>query len=287
MKKSKTLFKKLKSKSSGLEKKANQILQIEISEICANRSQPRKDFDANSLVKLADSIKRYGILQPLVIRRNDSTDQYSYELIAGERRLRAAKMLGMAKIPCVISDVEDRLSAELALVENLIRENLNMFDQANAFAALSSEFGLTQEEIAQKMSLSQSAVANKIRLLKLTENEQRLITDGGLTERHARAFLRIPSSISREKAIKEVMKQKLNVSQTEQYISELIRRLPKSASCTKKQSSNKKPPSFEVVHSHINRYIEKLSQTTDLVSVERASFDDEMVITLHIKNSVS
>ena len=153
-------------------------------------------------------------------------DTCAYELIAGERRLRAAKMLGMSHVPCIIVDVDEAVSAELALVENMLRENLNMFEQAAAFSRLSRKFNLTQEEIAEKMSLSQSAVANKIRLLRLSDAEQQAILEADLSERHARALLRIPDESLRTECLDVIINRKLNVAETDQYITSILVKRP-------------------------------------------------------------
>ena len=198
------------------------ILQLNVNEIKPNRAQPRSDFDNNSIIRLADSIRRYGILQPLTVRRTASDTSCPYELIAGERRLRAAKLLGYLTVPCVIIEADEKMSAEMAIIENLMREDLNMFEKAYGFKQLIENYGHTQADIAQKMSLSQSAVANKLRLLKLSCEEQRLILETGLSERHARALLKIDSKETRMETIKHAAANKLNVASTEQYIEKLL-----------------------------------------------------------------
>ena len=197
-----------------------QVLQLKTDDIRPNRAQPRADFDQNAIIRLADSIRRYGILQPLTVRVSDPDDIYGYELIAGERRLRAAKMLGYLTVPCVVMEVTEQTSAELAIIENLLREDLNMFEQAYGFKKLIENHNLTQEEVARRMSLSQSAVANKLRLLKLTYEEQTRILESSLTERHARALLRIENPSERSEVIDHIVEKKLNVQETEQYIEE-------------------------------------------------------------------
>ena len=244
------------------------VWQIETSRICPNTAQPRQDFDEDAIVKLADSIRQYGILQPLTVRKIGPESEYDYELIAGERRLRASKMLGLVTVPCILVDVNDEVSAELALVENMLRENLGMFEQAAAFAKLNEKHGLTQEEIAKKMSLSQSAVANKMRLLKLSPEERKKIGDAGLTERHARAFLRISNPATRMSAISRVIKEKMNVSETEKHIAELL-----GAENDKKKGAQEPKKSViltaDLVCNNIDRYVEKLRSVSDLVSVTR------------------
>lgn len=201
----------------------SKVVQLKTDDIRPNRAQPRAEFEQNSIIRLADSIRRYGILQPLTVRASDPEDIYGYELIAGERRLRAAKMLGYLTVPCIIMEVSEQISAELAIIENLLREDLNVFEQAYGFKKLIENHHLTQEEVARKMSLSQSAVANKLRLLRLSYEEQKLILETELTERHARALLRLENSSERLDAIRYISEHKLNVQATEHYIEDVLR----------------------------------------------------------------
>ena len=196
----------------------SEIYQLRVDSIRPNRSQPRAVFDNNAIIRLADSIRRYGILQPLTVRPAENDELYAYELIAGERRLRAAKMLGYFTVPCVIVCADELMSAEMAIIENLLREDLNMFEQARGFKRLIDQYSLTQDEVARRMSLSQSAVANKLRLLKLGYDEQKLILETELTERHARALLRLPDDGTRIETIRFIASEKMNVRQTEEYI---------------------------------------------------------------------
>ncbi len=198
------------------------VLQIKTDDIRPNRAQPRADFDQNAIIRLADSIRRYGILQPLTVRLSEPDDIYGYELIAGERRLRAAKMLGYLTVPCVVMNVSEQTSAELAIIENLLREDLNMFEQAYGFRKLIENHRLTQEEVARKMSMSQSAVANKLRLLRLSYEEQRLVLESGLTERHARGVLRIDEPEKRIEVLHTIIDNKMNVQKAEEYIDDLL-----------------------------------------------------------------
>lgn len=212
-------FKKAKNE----EELSSQVLQIKTDDIRPNRAQPRAEFEQNSIIRLADSIRRYGILQPLTVRVSDPDDIYGYELIAGERRLRAAKLLGYLTVPCIVMEVEEQISAELAMIENLLREDLNMFEQAYGFRKLIENHHLTQEEVARKMSMSQSAVANKLRLLKLSYEEQRLILECGLTERHARASLRIGNEKVRTQTLRLIAERKMTVQQSEEYIDGIVK----------------------------------------------------------------
>ena len=200
------------------------VVNIDIDAIKPNRSQPRSDFESNAAIRLADSIRRYGILQPLSVRLlyKEQGDEPKFELIAGERRFRAAKMLGMKSVPCILITADDKKSAELALIENLLREDLNIFETARAIRKLIESFKLTQDEVAKRLSMSQSAVANKIRLLKYTEEEEKLILENHLTERHARALLKLNDSEERIKAMKVVIKARMNVSATEAYVDKLL-----------------------------------------------------------------
>ena len=212
-----------RQKQDTVEEMSARVVQIKTDDIRPNRAQPRAEFDQNAIIRLADSIRRYGILQPLTVRRTeDEDDSYEYELIAGERRLRASKLLGHLTVPCIIMEASEQASAELAIIENLLREDLNMFEQAYGFKKLIEYHQLTQDEVARRMSMSQSAVANKLRLLRLSYEEQRMILELGLSERHARAMLRLPQSDARKEAICHVSEQKMNVLQTERYVEELL-----------------------------------------------------------------
>ena len=260
------------------------VSQIDVRLIKANEAQPRQEFDVDSIIKLADSIRRYGILQPLTVRRIPLGGGYCYELIAGERRLRAAKILGLKTVPCLLSEVNEALSAELSLVENILRENLGMFEQAAAFANLSEKYGLTQEEIAAKMGMSQPAVANKMRLLKLSPEERALITQHDLTERHARALLRINSKGSRLLAIHHIVENNINVAETEKYVTELLssaiigQRKPQPVEKDTKTAR-------ETVYANLDRYIDKLKSNNDWIEVDKRANETETVITLTIKKS--
>lgn len=262
----------------------DRVVEIDIKLIRANGSQPRQDFDTESLIKLADSIRRYGILQPLSVRKISLCGGHCYELVAGERRLRAAKLLGLKTVPCLLAEVNEALSAELALVENILRENLGMFEQAAAFAGLAQKYGLTQEEIASKMGMSQPAVANKMRLLRLTPEERTLISENHLTERHARAFLRIGLKATRLLAIRHTIEKKLNVAETEKYVADLLSQ-NLSAKHTIQATEKEKAVTRDIVFANLDRYIDKLQSNNDWIVVDKKAFDDETVITLTIKKS--
>ena len=202
-------------------KKAGTVLRVGVEEIRPNPRQPRRSFDQKGLEELADSIRRYGVLQPLTVRRLEE----GFELVAGERRLRAAKLAGLHEVPCIVAEVEAEDSALLALVENLQRRDLGFFEEAEAMARLMEEFGLTQEEVARRVGKSPSAVANKLRLLRLGEPERHVVTEGGLSERHARSALRLADSAERLAALEHMAKNHLTVAAAEEYVERRLRRL--------------------------------------------------------------
>ena len=194
------------------------LVEIAPEKIIPNPAQPRMDFAQSELEQLAESIRQNGILQPVIVRR----DRDRYVLIAGERRWRAAKMAGLRTLPAIVQDVSAKDSAVLALIENLQRSDLNFFEEAAAIYALMQERAMTQEEAARRLGMSQPALANKIRLLRLSGEEQRVILEHKLTERHARALLRIEDQILRMQTLKKITENKLNVVQTEEYIKKLL-----------------------------------------------------------------
>lgn len=199
----------------GKEKVINKVVSIGIDQIIPNPNQPRIRFDDEELGQLADSIRENGLLQPLTVRKNP---RGQYELISGERRLRAGKLAGLDHIPCIIIETDARQSAVLALIENIQRSNLNFFEEAAAIRNLITEYQISQEEAAVKLGKAQSTIANKLRLLKLTEAEQCAILNNGLSERHARALLKLDDREDRLKVLEKVLQKKMNVVQTEAYI---------------------------------------------------------------------
>lgn len=200
--------------------KCGETRTIPIKNILPNPNQPRRDFDKAALQDLAISIMEYGLMQPITVRQ---TGPFDYELIAGERRLTACRNLGMTYIPAIVMTASATDSAILALVENIQRENLSYIEEAEAFCALISEHGLTQEELADKLGKSQSTIANKIRILKLSPKVRRMLAENNLTERHARALLRLPDDIQRQKAVKVIAERGFNVAKTEELIDKIIK----------------------------------------------------------------
>ena len=193
---------------------------IPINAIRTNPNQPRRIMDRDKLEELASSISLYGVLQPITVRRINVGE---YELIAGERRFRACRMLGMNEIPAIVLNADKTDSAILALIENIQRENLNYMEEAEAFSELISRHGLTQEELADRLGKRQSTIANKLRILRLSDETRRIIAENSLTERHARALLRLPDEKSRMRVLKTIISRGLNVAKSEELIAEELK----------------------------------------------------------------
>lgn len=190
------------------------ILQVPVEDIIPNRFQPRLSFDDTSLNDLALSIKQHGIIQPLVLRRKND----KYEIIAGERRFKAAKLAGLASVPAVISNLDDNASAEVAIVENIQRKDLTAIEEAKSFQALLDKGYMTQDVLARKMGLSQSAISNKLRLLTLDESVQEAILSEKISERHARTLLKVPSHEKQKELLNKIINERLTVKQLEDEI---------------------------------------------------------------------
>lgn len=260
------------------------IHMLEVDRITPNPSQPRLFFEDEPIIRLADSIRQYGILQPLSVRRLSAFDkQYgsSYEIIAGERRYRAAKLLNLKQVPCIIIDVDSKRSAELALVENIQREDLNIFEQASAIASLIDIYSLTQEQVARRLSSSQSHIANKLRLLKLTPEERELILRCKLTERHARALLKIDDHELRIKAIEQIAAKELNVSATESYIESLLYKPEERPQCSRQTKGVLRDIRF--FYNTVDRALLTLNTAGITATSERKERDSETEIIIHIQ----
>ncbi len=197
------------------EEKSSLYLPISQVESCA--SQPRKQFDPESLADLADSIREHGIIQPLTVRKLQSG---YYQIIAGERRWRAARMAGLSQVPAIVIEADDRKAMELAMIENLQREDLNPIEEAEGYQVLMSQYNLTQEETAQRVGKSRSAVANSLRLLNLCPSVRAMVEDGRISNGHARAILPLSPALQ-EKAADAVIKSDLSVRQTELLVKKL------------------------------------------------------------------
>lgn len=196
------------------------LRRVRVSDIVRNPNQPRKYFDPEAIAQLAESIRQYGVLNPLTVRRAPGG---GYELVAGERRLRAARVAGLNDVPCLVIAADNEDSSAIALVENLQRRDLDFFEEAEGFKRLIDQYGLTQEEAARKVGKTQSAVANKLRLLRLSTQNMELIRSANLTERHARCLLRLEDENDRINATKYIIEHDLNVSRSEQYIDALLK----------------------------------------------------------------
>lgn len=214
-------------------KNENKISDIPIIKIRPNKAQPRKVFNEEDLNALSQSIAENGILQPLTVRKVSATE---YELIAGERRLRASVMAGLRKVPCIVIKCSEKESAVYALLENLQRSDLGMFEEARGVSRLIRRYGLTQQEAAVKLGKTQSTIANKLRLLRLTYEEQEWIENAGLSERHARALLKLGDEGARREALSKIISENLNVQQSENLINLMLNSSPKN---DKKQGFSK------------------------------------------------
>lgn len=207
------ILSKPKERTSQL-RELGKIVDIPIDFVKPNPNQPRRHFDSQELTSLAKSISQDGIIQPLTVRR---VEKY-FELISGERRLRAGKIAGLKTVPCIIVDISDKRSAILALIENIQRADLNFFEEAEAIALLIQEFNITQEETAMRLGMAQPTIANKLRLLKIPPHERAMIFNNKLTERHARALLKINDETKRREVLNYIIENNLTVDSTEKYI---------------------------------------------------------------------
>ena len=199
----------------------SKIILIPQSEILPNPNQPRKRFNYDELEGLAQSIRANGILQPLLVRTNEDG---KYELVAGERRLRAARLVGITKVPCIVNDISESDSAVFAIIENLQRQNLDFFEEAEALATLVSDYRMSQEELCKKLGKAQSTLSNKLRLLRLSEEMRYKITRAGLSERHARALLSLSDEVQRARALSIIIDRHLTVNESEALIEQILRK---------------------------------------------------------------
>lgn len=221
------------------EKDEKNIQEIDIDEIKPNERQPRKAFDEEKIKELASSIKEHGIIQPVILRKIKS----GYELVAGERRWRAARLAGVKKIPAVVKDLTDAEVMQIALIENLQREDLTPLEEAMAYKRLMEEFGMTQEELASRIGKSRSQIANMVRLLSLEEEIQVMINQGKITAGHARALLAVEDSKERIKIAKKIAEEKISVRETEELAKTISL---KSGKRTKKEQEEINPALIHV-----------------------------------------
>lgn len=262
----------LKRKNTFLSRR---VFYLPVDKIHPNPSQPRRYFDDDSLVELSRSILRYGIIQPLTVRHGP----LGYELIAGERRLRAARLAGLCEVPCLLARADEEDSPLLALIENLQRRDLHWFEEAVAIAKLISTYGLSQEQAAEKLGKSQSAVANKLRLLRLSPDCVALLREHDLSERHARALLRLEDEEARLAAAREIVERGWNVAQTEAYVESLLR---KTAVAPPQRQPTYVIKDVRIFLNSIRRQLGVMQRAGVNAAVEREDTDDEIRMTIRI-----
>ncbi len=250
------------------------IIYLRLDEISPNPVQPRKIFEDEDLLALSESIKTYGILNPLTVRLRAG----NYELVAGERRLRAAKLAGIREVPCIMIDVNMEDAGLIALVENLQRKDLDFIEEALGINRLIRMFGMSQEEAAKKIGKSQSAVANKLRLLRLPEDILNSLREHSLSERHGRALLRLPDADSQRKALGYIIEHELTVSATDSYIDALLK--PAEEKPEKKRS---------FILKDVRVFLNSLSHSIDLMKqggidagVKKQETENSLIVTISI-----
>lgn len=244
------------------------ITYVSIDSVRPNPYQPRKQFNKISMEELCESIKQYGVIQPISVRRLSTN---MYELVAGERRLRASTMAGLKEIPAIIIDINDNDSAVIALIENLQREDLSYMEEAEGYNNLINDHGFTQEELAQKIGKSQSTIANKIRLLKLPPLVKKMLSDNNLTERHARALLKLHDEQLQLKVLKLVCEKGMNVKRTEELVEKAIEKFTR-------REKEKNKGKFTKAIKDIRIFVNTIRQAIDLmkksgVEAKAAQFD--------------
>lgn len=252
------------------------VVKVPIEKILPNPYQPRKTFDDNALEDLSFSIAQYGVLQPLLVAPYDNNQ---YLLIAGERRLRASKMAHLTEIPVIISEYTSQQIAEIALIENLQREDLHYLEEAEGYEQLMEEFHLTQEAMASRVGKKQSTIANKLRLLRLSDKVRKVLVDASLSERHARALLKFDDDEKRLEVLQVIIQHNYNVRQTEEYIAKLL--------SDKQQEKKKRMIIVNDVRIYLNSIKQVVNAIKDVgipVNMEQTVEGDEVVLSLRIKN---
>lgn len=252
------------------------ILYLPIEKIIANQYQPRKHFDEDTLQELSQSIKNYGIIQPLSVRKISNDN---YELVAGERRLRAAKIAGLKAVPVIIINISDTESATIALLENIQREDLNFIEEAEAFQQLLQYHGYTQEYLAKSIGKKQSTIANKLRILKLDEDIRKIILENALTERHARALLKLPNKKFQAKILKIIVSKNLNVKATEDLVDKELIKLETKDLATDGKKRIKGVFSSKVYLNTIKQVFDKFGVNA---SYKSKDLDDYIEVTIKI-----
>lgn len=262
--------------------KREALTDLDPALILPNPAQPRRDFPEDELYQLADSVRRFGVLQPLTVRRRYRGGKESYELIAGERRMRAAILAGLTRVPCRILDASEEESAEIAIVENLQRKDLTPFEEATAISLLLKRYGVTQEDLGERLSVSQSYIANKLRLLRLSEDEQQDILAASLSERHARALLRISDPAVRRSALNHVISRSLNVAQSEAYVEEVLKHGQKTAS---RKSVKGSIGDLRLFYNSLNRALHIMRGAGMKTECEKKETEDGVEVTIFIKRA--
>lgn len=252
------------------------VVKVAIDQIFPNPYQPRKNFDDEALRDLSASIAQFGVLQPLLVA---PADNGRYMLIAGERRLRASKMAKLQEVPVIISEYTSQQIAEIALIENLQREDLHFLEEAEGYEKLMEEFHLTQEAMAARVGKKQSTIANKLRLLRLSDRIRKILVEGGLTERHARALLKLDDEEKQVQVLTVVIDNGYSVRQTESYIEKLLE--------DKKQEKKKRMVIVNDVRIYLNSIKQVVSAIKDVgipVAMEQTVEGDDVIVSLRIKN---
>lgn len=253
------------------------VIRVPVEKIQANPYQPRKDFEPEALEDLAASIAEYGVLQPLLVARGNDDN---FLLIAGERRLRASKMAGLFDVPVIVSSYTEQQIAEIALIENLQREDLHFLEEAEGYEKLMTQFNLTQEAMAVRVGKKQSTIANKLRLLNLPLEIRNVLKEAQMTERHGRALLKLKNSELQEQVLKQIIKNGWNVKQTEEHIAKL---LDEAAPKQKKRL---------VIVNDVRIYLNSVKKIVSTINdagipaqIKQELDGDDVVVTLRIKNT--
>lgn len=253
-----------------------QIVKVPVEKIFPNPYQPRKNFEDESLADLASSIAEYGVLQPLLVA---PADNGSYLLIAGERRLRASKLANLQEVPVIVSKYTTQQIAEIALIENLQREDLHFLEEAEGYEQLMSQFNLTQEAMAARVGKKQSTIANKLRLLRLSQNVRKVLNEAELTERHARALLKLNTEEEQLKVLQIVVEKDYSVRQTEEFIAKLTAEKP-----VEKRKRLIIVNDVRIYLNTIKKVVNSIKDVGIPVAMEQSLEDDEVIVTLRIKN---
>lgn len=252
----------------------NKLKNIDINKIQANVNQPRTVFNETKIDELAASIKENGLIQPIVVRKNNGV----YQIIAGERRYRACRLLNMKQVPCIIEDYTDKQTQTLAIIENIQREDLSPLEEAKAYQALIKEYDYNQTELAEIVGKKQSTIANKLRLLKLSDDVQFSLNQKQITERHARAMLSLDEEKQQE-VLREVLKKKLTVADTERLIKKEPKPKKKKAEADVKKTISR---NVKIALNTLNQVITMIEKTGTSLQQKTEDLEDEYVITIRI-----